>query len=242
MILVTSWDDGHPLDERIADMLSRFGLSGTFYVPVRNREGYPVMDSAALRRIAQSFEIGGHTLDHAYLTAIPPSEVDYQVRAGKDGIEQQLGCTIEGFCYPGGKENVSIRNTVRQIGFRYARTMENLRVESQDDLYRLPTTLQFFPHPTQVLLRNFLRYGRWARRTPVLLRALGACNWWERFPAIAETFAQTDNVLHLWGHSWEIEKFNLWKQLEQVLADISLLRPHSLTVAQSLAESLGRSK
>jgi hypothetical protein len=33
--LTASWDDGHPLDFRIADMLERYGLTGTFYVPSR---------------------------------------------------------------------------------------------------------------------------------------------------------------------------------------------------------------
>src|SRR5688500_11915407 len=43
-IVTTSWDDGHPLDIRLAEMLARHGVAGTFYVPLRY-EGVPVMDS-----------------------------------------------------------------------------------------------------------------------------------------------------------------------------------------------------
>jgi len=30
-----------------------------------------------------------------------------------------------------------------------------------------------------------------------------------------------DAVFHLWGHSWEIEKYDMWKKLEKLLQHIS---------------------
>ena len=38
VIVTTSWDDGHPLDLKVADILSEFGIQGTFYVAPYNRE------------------------------------------------------------------------------------------------------------------------------------------------------------------------------------------------------------
>jgi hypothetical protein len=32
VIVTTSWDDGHPADERVLDMLAERGLRGTFYI------------------------------------------------------------------------------------------------------------------------------------------------------------------------------------------------------------------
>ncbi len=32
--ITTSWDDGHPLDFRVAELLSKYGLRGTFYIPM----------------------------------------------------------------------------------------------------------------------------------------------------------------------------------------------------------------
>ena len=32
--ITTSWDDGHPLDLRVAELLAKYGLQGTFYVPM----------------------------------------------------------------------------------------------------------------------------------------------------------------------------------------------------------------
>ena len=49
----TSWDDGHPLDLRLAELLATHGFSGTFYVPRGNREGRPVMTTAELRALTE---------------------------------------------------------------------------------------------------------------------------------------------------------------------------------------------
>lgn len=236
MIVVTSWDDGHPHDERIADMLARYGFSGTFFVPVCNSEGRPVLSGSALRRLSHSFEIGGHTLDHVYLTGLDQEEVHHQIRCGKEGIEQQLGRGIEGFCYPGGRMNAAIRSAVHQHGFRYGRTIENLRIDCNGNPYSLPTTLQFFPHTKNILIKNFLRYGLWTRRAAILKLAIQADNWWDRLPVIAESMAHTNGVMHIWGHSWEIEKYGLWNQLEHMLKRISLLRPQSMTVLEVFSE------
>ncbi len=32
VIVTTSWDDGHPVDLKVADILLRFGVKATFYV------------------------------------------------------------------------------------------------------------------------------------------------------------------------------------------------------------------
>ena len=68
--MTTSWDDAHPLDLRIAEMLARHNLSGTFYAP-RSAET-EVMPLADLRELSRGFEIGAHTplsLDSALVVA-----------------------------------------------------------------------------------------------------------------------------------------------------------------------------
>ena len=67
--VTTSWDDGHKLDIRLAAMLERAGVAGTFYIAPRSCE---IPDDARLtpneiRSLATGFEIGGHPLTHARL-------------------------------------------------------------------------------------------------------------------------------------------------------------------------------
>src|SRR5579862_9040726 len=69
--MTTSWDDGNPLDLRVAEMLAKYGLPGTFYVPCECE--YPVLDDAELRGLASAFEVGAHTVHHVDVTAVRDS-------------------------------------------------------------------------------------------------------------------------------------------------------------------------
>jgi peptidoglycan/xylan/chitin deacetylase (PgdA/CDA1 family) len=238
MIFVTSWDDGHPLDERVAELLGKYGVHGTFYVPIRNREGRPVMAPDALRRLAGAgFEIGGHTLDHVYLTTCSPAVVDEQIGEGKVRLEQILDHQVDGFCYPGGKMSPAIREAVRRAGFKYGRTIENFRTELGMDPYRVPTGLQFFPHSRRVLWSNFARYGHYQERVRMFSRALAARHWWERLTRSAEALDDGDAVIHLWGHSWEIEEYGLWSELETTLGRLAGLASENMSVGDLLARA-----
>ena len=55
--LTFSIDDGHPKDLETADLLSKYGLKATFYIPATNPER-PVMSASQIRTVAQTFEVG----------------------------------------------------------------------------------------------------------------------------------------------------------------------------------------
>ena len=38
IIVTTSWDDGHKLDLKLAKLLKKYGIGGTFYISPKNRE------------------------------------------------------------------------------------------------------------------------------------------------------------------------------------------------------------
>ncbi|MDQ7036500.1 MAG: hypothetical protein Q9P01_17205 [Anaerolineae bacterium] len=57
--ITSSWDDGHVLDLRVADMLDRYGLTGTFYI-ARDFLDERMSDSQ-LQDLAQRHEVGAHT-------------------------------------------------------------------------------------------------------------------------------------------------------------------------------------
>ena len=232
MIFITSWDDGDPLDIRLAELLDRFGLKGTFFVPVRNQEGRDVLSSGDLRRINSQFEIGSHTLDHTYLTKVQQLEAMRQIVEGKNMLEQLLGSAVKGFCYPGGKLNSMIHQTVIEAGFAYARTIENFRFDCDGDRFSVPATIQFFPHSTQVLFRNFMRYGHYATRLKALKAVLREQNWIDSMYRLLDIADEGNRILHVWGHSWEIEEHALWPQLENFLSHVSARNPVSYTLGE----------
>lgn len=215
--LTTSWDDGHPLDLRVAEILAKHGFSGTFYVPCHNCEGRPVLSTSELRTLGASFEIGGHSLDHVPLIGLAVGYRDHQLRDSKRRIENELGHPITGFCYPGGMHDRGVRQAVREAGFRYARTVTNLSTDPPHDRFRVATTIQLFPHQPITYLKNYTWRGSWGERAlPLAMclrhRSIDAC-----LEALLELAAARGGVFHLWGHSWELEDRGLWGVLDRFL-------------------------
>ena len=224
-LVTCSIDDGDPCDLRTAELLQKHGIRATFYIPVRNREGHPVLPAGEIRRLAKEFEIGSHTLDHCFLKSMPVDQAHHQIIEGKKQLEDMLGDPIAGFCYPGGKYRQRDVEMVQSAGFRYARTTINLCLDHGRSHYEIPTTCQFYPHRRQVLLRNFVRAGNWVNRADVLRLALRHPDWIVRINAMFDHACRTGGVFHLWAHSRDIEALGAWQQLDRFLERVAASLP-----------------
>lgn len=217
-LFTTSWDDGHPLDLRLAEILSRYRCKSTFYIPSTNVEGYPTLSAREIIELRRmGFEIGSHTLNHRYLTGLTSAAAAKQIEEGKRQLEQIVGTAINGFCYPGGKFSEEHVQMVRSAGFEYARTTANLHLATIADPYRLPVSVQCYPHQNYVFLRNFVRHGHWRQRIKALQIMLNNSSLIARLKATLDHVCDFGGVFHLWGHSWELEQFNGWELLESFL-------------------------
>lgn len=222
MPLITSWDDGHPLDLRLAELLQRHGFRGTFFVPMNNdREQLPVLDAAGLRALDQLGEVASHTLDHCYLTTVDDATARAQIVDGRRALEDVLGHRVAGFCYPGGQYRARHRAMVVDAGFDYARTTGNLYRDARWDAaggrYDIPTSLQCHPHGPAVYLRNGLRQGRWRQRLPLAARALRGGSLPQLLCDALDDSLAVGGTFHLWGHSWELAAHDGWRVLEHFL-------------------------
>lgn len=234
---VCSWDDGHPLDLKLAELLLRHGLRGTFFVPRRNREGLPVMGAPALRELhGQGFEIGSHTLDHVRLRPLRPAAARRQVRDGHDHVEQVLGRACNGFCYPGGSVPRAPETLFEGLSIGYARTVENLRFDLAWSRWHMPTGWQVYPHGRGTLLKNTVRKPTaWPAKLAAIHRLPAARPAPGGLPGLPGLLAGTPasaRVLHLWGHSWEIERLNLWAALDRLLGEVAQAGFESLTLSE----------
>jgi hypothetical protein len=214
-IITTSWDDGHPLDFRLADLLSKYDLKGTFYIPQNNPE-QRILDKKGIKTLSQGFEIGGHTLNHVNLLAVDLARAENEIKGCKLWLEDTLGDQIKAFCYPRGKFNAKHKKIVGESGFYYARTVELLSTNI-DDLLSASTTIQLFNQPLVAYVKNNLK-----RRKPgQIFYFMSKIHIHQlRLTKIAELYLQQavekGGVFHVWGHSWEIEQLGLWKQLEEI--------------------------
>src|SRR5205809_306729 len=112
--ITTSWDDGHPLDLRVADLLAKYGLSGTFYVPMTSE--YGTMSQDELRELSSAFEIGAHTLHHVELTGATEQLAREEIADSKSWLEDRIGLPCRMFCPPKGRYSNRHLHLIRDVG------------------------------------------------------------------------------------------------------------------------------
>ncbi|OGB24212.1 MAG: hypothetical protein A3I66_19225 [Burkholderiales bacterium RIFCSPLOWO2_02_FULL_57_36] len=214
-VFTFSTDDGHPSDMKMAELLGKNGLNGTFYIPITNREGLPVMCQSQILDVGRQFEIGSHTYDHCYLKNVGLVEANRQITEGKKRLEDLLGKPVAGFSYPGGKYREAHAAMVQSAGFEYARSSMNLCFDAGLSRFEIPTTIQFYPHTKAVYFRNFLKAGRWNKRADGLRLALQHNSWLERMYALFDHSCEQESVFHLWAHSVDINRINAWNDIDR---------------------------
>jgi peptidoglycan/xylan/chitin deacetylase (PgdA/CDA1 family) len=215
--ITTSWDDGHPLDMRLAERLARYGIPATFYIPFRSER--PVLDRARIRELAAQFEIGAHTMSHANLRTLSADRARQEIVDSRRYIEDITGVACDVFAPPGGKYGHRHVAMVRDAGFAGMRTVELMHVGEptrKQGLTMLPTSLQLYSHSPAAYLRNAARRFRPSNWMLYLIHA--HCRTLEQAAASILSKAETlGGVFHLWGHSWELEEEGLWPALENTL-------------------------
>jgi peptidoglycan/xylan/chitin deacetylase (PgdA/CDA1 family) len=216
-----STDDGHPSDMKMAELLDTHNLPGTFFIPIKNREGPPVLSDVQIREIGAHFEIGSHTYDHCFLNSVDSEQARFQIEKGKSELEEIIGKQVGGFCYPGGKYQREHIELVKSAGFRYARTTMNLCFGSGRSQFEMPTTCQFYPHDRSVYCRNFIKSGHWPQRYDGLTLALKETDWLKRIYALFDHACEHGTVFHLWCHSIDIDNLNAWDELDQFLSYVA---------------------
>jgi len=218
VMLTTSWDDGHPLDMRVAEILRRHGLYGTFYTPLRPVYG-GLLSGAQMGELMQmGMEIGSHTVTHPILTELDNAALDREMIDSRRGLEDMLGVDITSFCYPKGRFNRRVSQRAAAAGYRVRRTTVDFLTAPPTDAENMTVSMHLFPHDRWAHYRHLLRYRNWE----------GFWNWHSRFDTATDlekttahmlnSVAERGGVFHLWGHSWELESHNLWPVFERVAA------------------------
>lgn len=222
MIITTSWDDGHVLDLKLADLLDRHGLKGTFYIARQYLDER--MTDTQLRDLSLRHELGAHTLHHPTLTEIDDQQAREEITGSKAWLEDVIGQSVTTFCYPKGMYTTTHRNMVRDAGYSMARTVVPYDISTGNDPFQIPTTYHIYPFPLRPIkglrgirtrLQPIRRFMPHRSRLNVPLTAL--TSWTSLATALLDEAQRCDGIWHLWGHSWEIEKFDMWSQLDNIL-------------------------
>jgi peptidoglycan/xylan/chitin deacetylase (PgdA/CDA1 family) len=215
--ITTSWDDGHPLDLRLAELLQKYDLPATFYIPLENKQ--PLLTPWQVRELSAEFEIGAHTVHHCDLLTMPDHITRREITDCKSKLEQICGHPCTAFCFPKGHFRRNHVRTVREAGYQTARTVELMSLEMprmQGGVAMMPTTVQAGPAGFSRVARNSFK-----RLRPMnLLRHVryAKSDWVATAEAVLEHVLNRGGVFHFWGHSWEIDQMGQWQNLERVFA------------------------
>lgn len=187
MIFETSWDDNCPENKRLAKLLLKYKMPATFYLTGKNLN---IKETKEL--IRQGFDIGCHTFTHPMdIKRLSPKQKQAEITAAKKWMEKVLDYEITSFCYPRGRYNDECLRLVQYAGYKEARTTIVLATKF-DDPHKKPTTIHWFDR-AEYLGKDLLEIAK---------------EYYDKAKA-------EDTYFHLWGHGWEIEKYNLWESLEE---------------------------
>jgi peptidoglycan/xylan/chitin deacetylase (PgdA/CDA1 family) len=219
--ITTSWDDGHPLDLRVAELLAKYGVHGTFYVPstAENR----TMTPAQIRELSCAFEIGAHTLHHAVLTGATKNEAWQEIAGSKSWLENNTGLSCLMFCPPKGKYSSCHLVMIRKAGYLGLRSVELGSLDfprQKAGLMLMPTTIQAFPHSFFAFVRNAVKRAAFDNLWRFIAHGRSS-EWPDLARSLLRHAVECGGVFHLWGHSWELQNAGQWQRLEEVLRFMS---------------------
>jgi len=209
-IVTTSWDDGHKLDIKLARLLQKYDVKGTFYISQFYFSN--TLTEAEIQELDAYHEIGAHTLTHVDLTSIALDQAKEEIEGSKLYLEKVLSHEINMFSYPKGHYNREIMEIVEKSGFLGARTCNHGSLEPPKNPYEWQISLHASNGSPLTTLRIWMK-------SKISIKAI--FDWELRAKLLFDLFLKTGGIYHIWGHSWEIDKQDNWSKLQRVLQYIS---------------------
>jgi peptidoglycan/xylan/chitin deacetylase (PgdA/CDA1 family) len=137
--IAITFDDGSESDLiAAAPALKERGFNATFYaVPgLLGQRGY--LSERQLRELSDlGFEIGSHSMTHAFLTDLDADRLHIEIVEAKDKLEQLLGRRVDHFACPGGRWNRHVSQIAELAGYRSVATSRIAANPTSADPFRL---------------------------------------------------------------------------------------------------------
>lgn len=184
--LTMSYDDGNTEDRRLVELFNRYGFKGTFHLNAGLLGSAPYIDGSEIKELYRGHEVSAHGFRHPFLTQIPRHAVVEEILEDRKRLEAYAGYPVRGMSYPFGDYNDELLAVLPRLGIEYSRTV-------QDHGRFLPPTDFLAWHPTCHHKGGILDK----------LKRFENCHPWEKMP-----------LFYIWGHSYEFERENNWKLIE----------------------------
>lgn len=193
-----SYDDGVIYDEKLIEIMSRYGLKGTFNIN-SGLFGTPkrlTKEEAVKLYGGSTQEVAVHGERHLSLAETEKSAAVYDVINDRINLEKLFGRIIKGMAYANGSFNDEAVEILKICGIYYARTtIPTGKFDMPDDWLRLkPTCHHQDPNLTEYVKR-FIETDA------------AACRYKPR-------------LFYLWGHSYEFNDNDNWHIIENFAKEI----------------------
>ncbi len=125
------------------------------------------------------------------------------------------------FCFPNGVFNEESVDIVKKAGFIGARITNKFNFKLPNDVFLMGTSINCYPFPFRKI--DSKRYHFRRLLDPIKNYGLNVFKFsqiwnmysWQPFArSLFKHAFRNGNYFHLHGHSWELEKYNMWPDLE----------------------------
>ena len=200
--MTLSYDDAVIFDEKLIEIMQKYGLKGTFNV------NGGMMSEKFYRRLSEEkavdlykksgMEVAMHGFEHAFLNGCTGADIIKEFYDDKCQLEKSFGTIMRGGAYAFGGYNDNIVNILKMLGLSYFRTTQ---------------TTGNFDIPTD-----------WLRLQPTCRHA--SKNLFELLDAFLEEkpdsiYNAKPRLFYLWGHSYEFEDSDNWDVIERFAEKVS---------------------
>ena len=110
--LSLSFDDSQAAHLEIANLLSGYGIKGTFYIHTADLEVVPSLKDVYKNILLSGHEIGSHTVNHFDLTTLSEQELNYEIDSSVSRINRYLNTNCTSLAHPYHSTNNYINNII----------------------------------------------------------------------------------------------------------------------------------
>ena len=196
--LTLSYDDGVVYDERLIQIMDKYGLKGTFNLNsgffAEKKGGLRLTKEEAYNLYANSkHEVAAHGVKHLSLGMVDESMAMNDVINDRVNLEEMFGVLVQGFAYANGSFSDESVEILKKAGIHYARTVVSTeKFDVPSDWLRLPATCHHANPRLMELAKRFVESGD------------GYNFWWTQ-----------PQLFYLWGHSYEFNDSDNWDIIER---------------------------
>lgn len=196
--LTLSYDDGTIYDKKLIEIMSKYGIRGTFNLSTtffRDCWGLPTnlsTEEAKALYYPSGNEVAIHGDNHWSLTKYPADQMVAEVYECRKGLEQLFGGIIRGMAYANGAYNDEVAECLKMLGVKYSRTCDATHDFCiRDEWLKLRPTCH---HDDEALFDLADKFLSWD---------------------IEQMYVRDSILFYVWGHSYEFEHNDNWARIEE---------------------------